>query len=352
MVHGCGGWTPVDRRVPNDVPHAFHPRLLHCMALLSFCIRRILQTIPMMFGLLTLVFVLSRMMPGDAADLFLAPGIPPAVAGHLRHQFGLDRPVIEQYIDWMTSAAVGDFGYSLSHAAPVSGVIGTVFPHTVLLGIAALVLEMFLAATVVTSVWMRAGVGSERFLSWSSLVLYTIPPFWLGMLLLSVFAYQLGLLPAGQLSSGRDLPLDLAIPNLLSHLVLPALTLAVPGAAMLVRYWWGAIAETRSSGFVLAARAAGLSPGKVFRSAVLPSSLGPALSVLGLEIGVLFGGVIVTETLFAWPGLGRVSVMAVFSRDYPLLLGCTVVAGLVVVAGNALADIAVAILDPRRRADT
>ena len=137
--------------------------------------------------------------------------------------------------------------------------------------------------------------------------------------------------------------------DLLKHLVLPAFTVAIPGAAIIARYLRTSVTETLGQDYVVAAKGMGLSNGRVFRSYVLPNSLGPAVSILGIEIGMLLTGVLVTETLFAWPGIGRIAVMAIFTRDYPMILGCTLLGGVIVVAANILADVVRAWIDPRIR---
>ncbi len=305
----------------------------------------------MLFGLLTLVFFLSRLLPGDTASVFISPGVPPAIAEQLRSQFGLDRPLAGQYVSWLASVLRGDLGFSFSHSAPVTDVLFTVFPNTVVLGGAALLLEVVLAFVLVTVTASAIGSSFDRFLSNLTLVVYSLPSFWIGIVLLSLFSFQLGVFPSTQMHSvgmsdagGWDAFIDL-----LRHLTLPALTVAIPGAASIARYLRTSIAKTLTQDFVLAAMGMGLPKTAVFRSYVVPNSMGPVVSVLGIEIGTLLTGVLVTETLFSWPGMGRIAVMAISARDYPLILGCTIVGGLVVVAANLAADMLNAWIDPRIR---
>ena len=305
----------------------------------------------MMLGLLTLVFFLARLLPGDAATLYISPGIPPAVAEHLRSQFGLDRPLWNQYVAWLSSTLRGDLGYSFSHLAPVNDVLRDVFPNTLLLGITALILECLLAFLLATVTVRHVGSRLDRFLSGVILVTYSLPSFWLGIILLSLFSFSFGILPSSQMYShgAKELGGLTAFADMLKHLVLPALTAAIPGAAAIARYLRTSAAGTLGEDFVVAATGMGLSHRRVFQSYVLPNSIGPVLSLLGTEIGVLLTGILVTETLFAWPGMGRIAVMAVFARDYPMVLGCTLLGGAVVVAGNIFADFMRAWIDPRIR---
>ena len=321
------------------------------MSLVKFLTRRVVHAIPMLFGLVTLVFFVSRLLPGDPAGLYIAPGIPPRVAEHLRLQFGLDRPLWDQYLAWLSSVVRGELGYSFAHGAPVRDVLFRVFPNTLLLGAAARVLECA-AAFVLAALAVRfAGSWFDRTLSNATLVVYSLPSFWIGILLLSLFSFSLRIFPSSQMQSvgAEQLGALAGFGDMLKHLALPALTVAIPGIAAITRYLRTSMEETMQRDHVVAASGMGLSDWRVFRSYILPGSLGPVISVLGVEIGVLLTGVLVSETLFAWPGMGRLAVMAIFSRDYPLILGCTLAGGVLVVAANILADFLRAWIDPRVR---
>ena len=321
------------------------------MPLLTYCLRRLLEALLLLFGLVTLVFFLSRLLPGDAASVFISPGVSPAVIDQLRQQFGLDRPPLEQFVCWLGAAARGEFGYSFAHHAPVAEVLAEVFPNTVVLGGAALILEIVLAIAVAFLVARSPGSWIDRGLSQASLVAYALPTFWIGILLLTMFSYSLGIFPSSQMHSmaageGGGIPRAL---DLLHHLALPVVTVAIPGAAGMARYLRASITTAQRQDYVLMARSMGFSRSKVFLSYVLPNSVGPLISIVGMEFGGLLTGVLVTETIFSWPGMGRLAIMAIFARDYPLILGCTVVSGVVVLVGNTLADLLNAWIDPRVR---
>lgn len=305
----------------------------------------------MMLGLMTLVFFLSRLLPGDPSSLYISPGIPSAVAEHLRSQFGFARPLWDQYLSWLTSIAAGELGRSFAHNAPVRDVLLEVFPNTMLLGGTALVIETILGVILAMIAVRYVGSGIDRTLSRLVLIVYSLPSFWIGLLLLALFSFSFNLFPSSQMYSAGagELGGMQAMVDLLKHLTLPALTVAIPGAAAIARYLRTSITETLGQDYIAAAVGMGLSPTKVFRLYVLPNSIGPVVSVLGIEIGVLLTGVLVTETLFAWPGMGRIAVMAIFTRDYPMILGCTLLGGAVVVAANTLADVIRAWIDPRIR---
>jgi peptide/nickel transport system permease protein len=319
--------------------------------LIRFLGRRVLHLVPLLFGLLTLVFFLSRLLPGDAGTLYLSPTVSPAAAERLRSQFGLDQPLLVQYVRWLGELLRGNLGVSFAYNAPVIDILVRVFPNTLLLGIPALILEVILTLVVVVLGKRSPGSAGDRWLSRGALVVYALPTFWVGLLLVMVFSHGFNLFPSSHMWSPGATPgwttgfLD----DLLNHLALPTLTLALPGAAGLSRYLAANIDNTRSQEYVLAAEAMGLKRSVIFRRYILLNSLGPMISMIGMEVGTLLTGVLVTETLFAWPGMGRLIVLSVFARDYPLILGCTLLGGVVVVAGNLLADIVHAMIDPRIR---
>ena len=321
------------------------------MSLVRFVTRRVLHSVPMLFGLGTLVFFLSRLLPGDPVSLYLSPGVPPGVAEHLRSQFGLDDPLWEQYLAWLSSTFRGEWGYSFAHGAPVDEVLLQFLPNTLLLGGAALVLECVLAFLLAALAVRFTGSWFDRALSSLTLIVYSLPSFWVGIMLLSLFSFSFTIFPSSQMHSvgGEQMSGLAAVVDVLKHLALPALTVAIPGTAVMARYLRTSITETMKQDYVVAAVGMGLSTGRVFRSYILPNSVGPVISVLGIEIGVLLTGVLVTETLFAWPGMGRLAVMAIFTRDYPLIIGCTLCGGFLIVAANLLADAVRAWIDPRIR---
>ncbi len=316
-----------------------------------FVLHRVLQLFPLLFGLVTLVFFLSRLLPGDAATLYLSPTVSQAAADRLRSQFGLDQPLLAQYVHWLGELLKGNLGVSFAYNAPVVDILARVFPNTLLLGIPALFLETYFAIILVSIAKRRPGTRLDRWIARGTLVVYALPTFWVGMLFITLFSFALGLFPSSSMGSpGATFTWSLnSFADLLRHGTLPVLTLALPGAAGLARYLASTVDETQDQEFVLAARAMGLKPRVVFRRYVLRNSLGPIISMIGLEIGSLLTGVLVTETLFAWPGMGRLIVASVFARDYPLILGCTLLGGFVVVLGNLLADIIHALIDPRIR---
>lgn len=238
---------------------------------------------------------------------------------------------------------------SFTYNEPVTHVIGRFFPNTVLLASTALVLEVFLGIALALPAFFQHGRRFDRFIARSMVLLYTLPSFWIGMLLLMLFSYQLGWFPSSQMYPSGTMAGEGSVGDLLAHLVLPALTVALPAAAGFARYLRSSIGTVLGQEYVIAARSMGLPERTIVRKYILPNALAPMVALIGLEIGLLLTGVLVTETLFAWPGMGRVMVLAIASRDYPLILGCTLLAGVVVIIGNLVADVVNSAIDPRMR---
>jgi peptide/nickel transport system permease protein len=313
--------------------------------------KRLASAIPLLFGLLTIVFIISRLAPGDPVARFLSPTVPAQVAEELRRQFGLDQPVLTQYLRWLSNAVQGNFGISFSHQRPVLQVIAEFLPNTVILAFAAIVLELALGILLGGLAVRHHNSLIDKAITNVGLVAYTLPTFWVGFVLLAVLSYSSGWFPSSQMHSvnSETLTQSSQLLDLLKHLVLPACTIAIPGGAGIARYFRSSLLKARGKEFITVARSMGVRERTIFLLYELPNALVPVITILGLEIGTLLAGAIVTETMFAWPGMGRLAVMAIFSRDYPLVLGCTLVSGVVVIVGNLCADLIYSVVDPRVR---
>jgi peptide/nickel transport system permease protein len=313
--------------------------------------KRLASAIPLLLGLLTIIFLISRLAPGDPVSLYLSPTVPAQVGDELRRQFGLDQPLFSQYTDWLSNAVQGNLGVSFSHQRPVVQVIGEFLPNTAILGVAAIVLEFIFGILLGALAVRYHGSIIDKLVTNTGLVVYTLPTFWVGFLLLAVLAYASGLFPSSQMHSVNSEAMTpwMQTVDLLKHLLLPACTIAIPGGAGIAKYFRSSLMRVQREEYVLAARSMGVREGTIFLLYELPNAVAPVITILGLELGTLLAGAIVTETMFAWPGMGRLAVMAIFSRDHPLVLGCTLVSGVVVILGNLIADILYSIVDPRVR---
>jgi peptide/nickel transport system permease protein len=306
--------------------------------MLRYLIRRLLLTIPVLLGVATLVFALIHFIPGDPAQAMLGEGASPADIAQLRERLGLDQPLLVQYSSFLRGLLRGDLGVSLRNDQPVTQQILERMPATVELALASMAIAVLIALPlgIIAAVWRGtfADVGAMTL----SLVGISVPNFWLGPLLAIVFAVELGWLPVG----GR---------GTFAHLVLPAITLGAALAAILARMTRASLLEELREPYVLAARAKGVSRTRAVLHHALRNSLIPIVTILGLQFGVVLTGAVITETIFAWPGIGRLLIQSISFRDYPLVQGCVLLIAVTYVGVNVITDLTYGFLDPRIRVD-
>jgi len=299
-------------------------------------LKRFLLTLPALWLVLTLVFLLIHIVPGDPVEQMLGEGAAPGQVIELRHSLGLDQPLYMQYGRYLENVLRGDFGQSLKFHRSVRSVIFERYPATLQLAFLALLVCVTIALPAGVYSAYRRGTSADRTVSVFTLFSLAVPTFALGPLLISLFSIKLGWLPV----SGRGGPL---------HYILPAVTLGAALAAILTRMVRSAMLEELSSDYVRTARAKGLPAAVVLVKHALRNALIPIITILGLQFGTLLAGTIVTETIFSWPGIGRLTVLAISSRDYPLLQGCILFIALSYVLVNLLTDLVYAFVDPRVR---
>lgn len=307
----------------------------------------------MVLGALTLVFFLLHAAPGDPSSAYLHPDVPAEVATQIQGQLGLDRPVPEQYGRWVLSFLQGDFGYSHTRNQPVARALGAALPNTLLLGGMALLLAFCVGGAV--GAWQadRGGAADDA-LSVLALVAYSLPGFWVGLLLILLFTgavpEPLRLPATGATSVGYgDLSFAGRVADRLAHLALPALALALAPAAGVARHARSSLLEALRQPWIRAARARGLPHRAVVWQHGLRNALLPLLSLLGLYLPALLGGTVVIESVFAWPGMGRLIYDAALARDLPVVMGATFVYSLLVIVGSFVADLLYGVADPRVR---
>jgi len=301
-----------------------------------YVLRRIAALIPVAFCVATLTFSLIHLVPGDPVVAMLGDMAAPADIEGMRHQLGLDRPILAQYASFIGNAARGDLGESISWRVPVSKLIAERFPATLELAAAALIAAVLVALPLGFLAGNNPGSPSDLGSMGFAIVGISIPHIYLGPLLMILFALDLGWLPL----TGR---------GGLSHLILPALTIGTALAAILARMMRQSLIAVRGSDYLRTARAKGLSPREAMLRHGVRNALTPVISLLGLQAGALLTGSIIAEMIFSWPGLGRLMIGAINSRDYPLVEGCVLVFALTYVLINALTDIVYGVVDPRIR---
>jgi ABC-type dipeptide/oligopeptide/nickel transport system permease component len=299
-------------------------------------LQRLLYTLPALWLILTMVFLLIHIVPGDPVLQMLGQDARVEDVAQLRHTLGLDQPLGLQYMRYLVGLARGDWGQSLRYASPVRPIVLARFPATLELSLAALAVCLVIAIPAGVFSARRRGSKSDHATSFFTLLGLSVPNFALGPILILVFSIEIGWLPV----SGR---------GGISHLILPAATLGAALAAILTRMVRGSMIEELSSDYVRTARAKGITETSVLFRHAFPNALIPVITIVGLQFGSLLAGTIVTETIFSWPGIGRLAVQAISARDYPLLQGCILIIAVSYVAVNLLTDLVYAMVDPRVR---
>lgn len=304
--------------------------------MLRLALRRLLLTVPTVLAAATLVFLLIHLVPGDPVEIMLGESARAVDKEVLRHSLGLDRPLARQYGAFLGGLAVGDAGRSLVTGEPVATLLTQRIPATAELTLSALAVALVVALPLGLLAAARPGTWVDRGSVGFALLGVSIPSFWLGPLLIILFAIELGWLPV----SGRGTP---------SHLVLPALTLGLGMAAILTRMTRASVLECMGDDYIRTARAKGVSRWHILGRHALVNALPPVVTIIGLQFGALLAGTVITETIFAWPGLGRLTIDAINQRDYPVLQGCILVIAVGFVLASACTDLVNAWLDPRTR---
>ncbi len=304
--------------------------------MIGYLLRRLAQAVPVTLAVATLVFALIHLIPGDPVEMMLGEGAQPADVEALRAELGLDRPLLEQYAGFIAGLARGDLGTSLHFDEPVAALIARHYPATALLAFAALAAALAIALPLgMLAAYFRDG-WIDRLARLFSLAGVSIPNFWLGPMVMLLFSIHLDLLPVSGRSGWRSL-------------ILPAATLGLALSALLTRMVRSAVGGELGRPYLVTARAKGISRTRVALLHALKNALIPVVTVVGLQFGALLTGAILTETIFSWPGLGRLLIQAIRLRDYPLVQGCVLLIAVTYVVVNLATDLLYAWLDPRIR---
>jgi len=315
-----------------------------------FIVQRLLETAAVLLIMSFVIYGLIGLMPGDPIDLMIAsdPSLTPEDAARLKAVYGLDRPLHERYLAWLGAALQGDFGYSRLYARPVPEILWPRLGNTVLLMGASFLLALALALPAGIVAALRPHSAVDGLVNLAAFAGISIPTFWLAILLIILFAVILGVLPAsGTASAGLEPGSLAALADRARHLVLPVLTLTLVSAGTLLRYVRAAMIEALRQDYIRTARAKGVGTGRLVLRHALRNAMIPVVTIMALDFGTLFSGALVTETIFAYLGMGKTIFDAVMGNDYNLaLIGLLFATGVVLLA-NLLADLAYAWLDPR-----
>jgi peptide/nickel transport system permease protein len=315
--------------------------------MLTYIGRRLLQMIPLVFGISLILFAVIQMAPGGPEGALLETGrfVDPEVIEAYRQRLGVDQPIHIQYVRWISAAVVGDLGVSFSSTRPVSEMILERLPATLEL----MASSFLLAAVIAIGLGIFSAVKQyswfDYFSTGVSFVGIAMPVFWFALILQLVFSVQLGWLPV----AGTETVGDTSLGDHLAHLILPAIVLSFRNIAGWSRYLRASLLGVLQADFIRTARAKGLPERAVVGVHGVRNALIPVLSIMALGLADMFSGAVITETIFAWPGIGRMFVQAMFSRDYPLLMGIMMMGSVMVIAFNLVADVLYGVLDPRIR---
>lgn len=304
--------------------------------MITYIIGRLLWVIPVILGVSTLVFFFIHLIPGDPVELMLGESAEPADKAALREELGLNKPILQQYFQFLGRLAQGNLGRSLHTHKPVLQSILARYPATLELTFAALCIAIIIAIPVGVMAATRQYSWLDNGSMFLALLGVSVPNFWLGPMFIILFSINLGWLPV----SGR---------GGWDHLILPAITLGTAMAAILTRMTRSSVLEVIHEDYIRTARAKGLRESVVIFKHALRNALIPIITLIGLQFGALLSGAVITETIFAWPGIGRLTIEAINRRDYPLVQGCVLVIALSYVLINQLTDVLYSLVDPRIR---
>ncbi len=306
--------------------------------MLYYILKRILQIIPVIIGITLILFLLMYIIPEDPARLILQKGATPQALANLREKMGIDKPVYVQYWRYISSLAKGDLGISYRYQRSVNDILAEHYPASIKLAFAAIIIEAVIgiAAGIISAVKKYSFL--DVMVTISTTILVCIPVYWLGMLLQIGFGLKLGWLPLSGMGDGS-----------IRYYILPALTLASVSTAFVARMTRSSMLDVLSNDYIRTAYAKGLSNIRVIFKHSLKNALIPVITYIGIDLGTLMGGAVLTETIFALPGIGRTIYLAILQRDAPVVIGGTIVLVLIFVVINLIIDILYAILDPRIR---
>lgn len=303
-------------------------------------LRRLAGTVLVLLAVSLVIFAALDVIPGDAAEAMVGDTASREQLDALRRNMGLDRPLLSRYLEFVTGLATrGDLGRSLVSGRQISALLAESLPHTLLLALVSAGLATLAGASIGILAAGRSGSYLDTVIMGATTLGLAVPTFWSGLLLMLLFSLTLGWLPVVGAGSWR-------------HLVLPALTLALPMTAVVARLMRSSVLEELNATYVYTARAKGASSRRVLLGHVLPNSLIPVVNLLGLYMGRLIGGAFIVETIFGWPGLGRLAVRAIFDRDLPVVLGASLTVATMYLFINFIVDLVHAWLDPRVRHET
>lgn len=312
-------------------------------------LKRLATSIVVLFLMITFIFILLRISPGDPVQKFISPELSSELAEKVRESFNLNSSIFNQYKSFILNLVKGDLGISYNYREPVLSVIFQYLPFTIIFSLISFVFQIVIGGSLALLAVKKINHLLDKVLTRLNLVLYALPAFVVGVFLILIFSEILNLLPSSGL---RSFDFDTfsgfgKMKDYIAHLILPVITLSLGGIAVFYRYLRDSLEENLNKPFVINLRANGYDESTIMFKHVIPNAAGPLVGAAGVELGILLGGALITEVIFGLPGMGRLAVNAILLRDYPLVIGCTFTAGVLVILSNLTADIIKAKIDKR-----
>jgi peptide/nickel transport system permease protein len=309
--------------------------------ILKILLKRFSTSLVTLFLLVSFLFIIIRLSPGDPTDKYVSDKLGTELSQKIAERFSLNQSVTTQYFSFISNILKGDFGVSYNYRLPVFEVIWEYFSFTLVFASISFVIQIFLSIVLALSVIKKRNEKFEESVSNFALFIYSIPSFVLGVALIYVFSVHLNILPISGIKSldYENLSFFGKLSDRLLHIILPLITLSSGGVALFYKYIKESMNEVVHQSFVINLRASGVSEKEILKKHVLPNAIRPLISVAGVELGVLMGGALITEVIFGLPGMGRLAIESVLTRDYPLVVACVFTAGTAIILANFLADI-------------
>ncbi len=311
--------------------------------------KRLITSLVVLLLMLSFLFVLLRYSPGEPTQKFISPKLSPKLALKIKESFGLEKPILKQYQSFLVNLSMGDLGISYTYREPVIKVIAKYLPFTVVFSLLSFIIQITLGFYLALYSIKRKGSWIDALIKKISLSAYALPSFVVGVLLVYLFSWKINLFPSSGLKSFNHDTLSFfgQFGDYVNHMILPLITLSLGGIAVFYKYLRDNLDETFNAHFVTTLRSYGVSEKEIIRNHIIPNSIGPMISVAGVELGILLSGALITEVIFGLPGMGRLAIGAILSRDYPLIIGITFISGVLIIFSNLLADLIRAKLDRR-----
>ena len=312
-------------------------------------IKRLISSLITLFLLISLLFILVRISPGNPAQKFISPELSPEIAEKVADDFNLNDPLPEQYLSFVANLIRGDLGISYNYRLPVTLVVWEFLSFTLIIAAISFLVQIIASYYLAVYTVKKQNKNIDKLISNLSLIFYSTPSFVIGVLLIYLFAVQIDLFPTSGFTSldYDSLSFFEKIIDKIHHIILPLITLSVAGIALFYRYLKDNLKDIYHQTFIVQLRANGLNENTILRKHVIPNAIGPLISVAGIELGILLSGTLITEVIFSLPGMGRLTIDSILTRDYPLIIGCTFAAGIIMILTNFFADLLKLKIDKR-----